>query len=109
MNKVILTNEFRKSESTKNLVLSKSLREDLKLEDQKNNDSLLESWPKGKTLLQHLMENPPYPDFRYFCPSCGSLDVCIVINEKTRKMSVDCLDCKKLWIEEKFVKMEVFR
>jgi hypothetical protein len=109
MNKVILTNETIQPEPTKNLVLSNSLKEDSKLKDQKNNDSLLESWPKGKTILKHLVENPPYPDFRYFCPSCSSLDVCIRVNEKTGKISVDCLECKKLWIDEKFVKTEVFK
>jgi len=99
MNKLILTNEIRQSEPKKNLVLGNPVKEGLKL-GQKNRDSILESLFNRKVILKQLIENTSYPDFRYFCPSCGTLDVCIIINEKSKKITVDCLECKKVWIEE---------
>jgi len=53
-----------------------------------------------QTLLERFLKNIPYPDFRYFCPTCGSLDVCITIHKQTQKMIVDCLDCKKEWVSK---------
>ncbi len=36
---------------------------------------------------------PPYPDFRFSCMKCGSLDVFIRNEEKTS--TIKCLDCQK--------------
>jgi len=101
MNKLILENEIRQSEPKKNLVLSNPVKEGLKLKlGQKNRDSISESLFNGKVILKQLIENTSYPDFRYFCPSCGTLDVCILINKKSKKITVDCLECKKVCSEE---------
>ncbi len=41
---------------------------------------------------------PKYPDFRFQCPSCGSLEVFVAMeNEITLKGK--CLDCTKNWFE----------
>lgn len=38
-----------------------------------------------------------YPDIRFYCPFCGSLDVYLNKNEQSVIMSVCCLDCEKKW------------
>ena len=58
-------------------------------------------------VLIKLTKRTPYPNFRFFCPYCASLDVFITIDKISNELSVDCLDCKKIWIEEKFVQTEV--
>lgn len=92
-------NKNWQSEPKENLVSNFPDKEKLKLEKLNSREVLMNpSWEK--TTLEKLLRNTPYPDFRYFCPSCGSLDVCIAINRQTRKMVVDCIDCKKEWIHE---------
>ena len=44
------------------------------------------------------LSRPKYPDFRFFCPKCGTLDVLI------KRQSFDllrgfCLECKMEWNE----------
>ena len=40
-----------------------------------------------------------YPDFRYSCHFCGILDVFIKVTKSKGTIEIDCLDCKKVWID----------
>ena len=40
-----------------------------------------------------------YPDFRYSCHYCGTLDVFIKLSKSKGIIQIDCLDCKKVWID----------
>jgi len=41
---------------------------------------------------------PKYPDFRFQCPSCGSLEVFVAMENET-SLKGKCLDCTKNWFE----------
>ena len=69
--------------------------------------SKFESRKKLLEAFEKIVKNPPYPDYRFSCPQCGSLDVFITINEKVSALVIDCMDCEKIWFEEKFVNLEV--
>lgn len=104
MSQTCLAKRIWQSEPKKNLVSSYPVKERSKLENKKTKDEILPSHSLGETVLKQFLENTPYPDFRYFCPSCGSLDVCITINRESRQIIVDCLDCKKEWIRGNLLK-----
>lgn len=53
------------------------------------------------SFLNRLIEKTPYPNFRFFCPYCASLDVFITFDKSSNDFSVDCLDCKKRWIDSR--------
>ncbi len=38
-----------------------------------------------------------YPDFRFHCPSCGSLEVIITWENENTPLKGKCLDCTKNW------------
>jgi transcription elongation factor Elf1 len=38
-----------------------------------------------------------YPDFRFNCPHCGSLDVLVSLSSSIVPLNGKCLDCKKNW------------
>lgn len=57
--------------------------------------------------LQKIIENPPYPDYRFSCVYCGSLDVFITLNSGTQTIDIDCLDCNKKWFEGRIANLEV--
>jgi len=40
-----------------------------------------------------------YPDFRYSCPNCGTLDVFIRISKSNQSIEIDCLECKTISID----------
>ena len=42
-----------------------------------------------------------YPDFRYSCPACGTLDVFIRISKSGQSIEIDCLECKTVSIDNK--------
>ena len=42
---------------------------------------------------------PKYPDFRFQCPSCGSLEVFVTWENENTSLKGNCLDCKKNWFE----------
>ncbi len=42
---------------------------------------------------------PMYPDFRFQCPSCGSLEVIVAMENETTSLKGKCLDCTKNWFE----------
>jgi len=46
---------------------------------------------------EFLDKTTKYPDIRFYCPFCGSLDVYLNTNESTKILSVCCLDCEKKW------------
>ena len=51
-----------------------------------------------KTTFPEILEtNSKYPDIRFYCPFCGSLDVYLNTNETAKILSVCCLDCEKKW------------
>jgi hypothetical protein len=37
-----------------------------------------------------------YPDIRYSCPYCGTMDVLIKVSTSRWAIEIDCLDCKKI-------------
>lgn len=40
-----------------------------------------------------------YPDCRYSCPYCGTLDVLIKVSKLRWALEINCLDCKKVSID----------
>ncbi len=40
-----------------------------------------------------------YPDFRFFCPYCGSLEIYFELNETYRFPIGYCLDCNTEWFD----------
>jgi len=42
---------------------------------------------------------PKYPDFRFQCPSCGSLEVLVALENENTSLKCKCLDCTKNWFE----------
>ncbi len=89
------------TEPTKNMVTNSPSKVGSKFErSEKTRQDLLET-------LQNIIKNPPYPDYRFSCPLCGSLDVFITINDKVGALAIDCLDCEKMWFEEKVANLEV--
>ncbi len=42
---------------------------------------------------------PKYPDFRFQCPRCGSLEVFIAWENENTPLKAKCLDCTKIWFE----------
>ncbi len=38
-----------------------------------------------------------YPDFRFHCPHCGSLEVLVSFQSTNTPLKGRCLDCKKNW------------
>jgi len=85
------------TEPTKNMVANLPSRIGSKFESRQE---LLETFEK-------IVKNPPYPDYRFSCPQCGSLDVFITINEKSNALVIDCMDCEKIWFEDKLGNLEV--
>jgi len=91
------------TEPTKTLVSKDPVRIGSKFEQGKNETTripLLES-------LQKIIQNPPYPDYRFSCVYCGSLDVFITVNGETQAIDIDCLECNKKWFEDKLSNLEV--
>jgi len=99
MSQISLKKMIWQSELKENPITGITVKEGLKPEDKKSKEPSLKYPPMLEVILKQLLENAPYPDFRYFCPLCGSLDVCITSHKKSEKITVDCLDCKKVWIE----------
>lgn len=54
----------------------------------------------NKELIK-LIKKMPYPNFRFFCPYCASLDIFITLDKTKDSHFVDCLECKKRWIDVK--------
>ena len=50
-------------------------------------------------VLHNFINRTPYPNFRFFCPYCASLDVFITIKKASHDFTVDCLDCKQRWLD----------
>ena len=41
-----------------------------------------------------------FPNLRFSCPSCGTLDVFVSRKKGQKALQANCLDCKKTWSEE---------
>lgn len=54
-----------------------------------------------ESFFNKLIRKAPYPNFRFFCPFCASVDVFITFDKTSDDFSVDCLDCKKRWIDSR--------
>lgn len=75
----------------------------------KNNNQI----PKSKNespvnfdkVLFKLIKRFPYPNFRFFCPYCSSLDVFITIEKSSKHLIIDCLECKKNWVDLRYSKI----
>ena len=42
---------------------------------------------------------PSYPDFRFQCSNCGSLEVLVAWENENIPLKAKCLDCTKNWFE----------
>lgn len=42
---------------------------------------------------------PRYPDFRFLCPYCGSLEVFLGKSHPNPSLKGHCLECKNEWFE----------
>ncbi len=49
--------------------------------------------------IDHFSSRPKYPDFRFQCPSCGSLEVFVAWENENTSLRGKCLDCTKNWFE----------
>ncbi len=57
-----------------------------------------------QVILQEIIINPfsfrqKYPDFRFQCPSFGSLEVIVAWESANIPLKGKCLDCTKNWFE----------
>ena len=52
----------------------------------------------GKNAL--ILQAQKYPDLRFSCPSCGTLDVLIEWKIFDIPLKGHCLDCKEKWFHE---------
>ncbi len=52
-----------------------------------------------KNSINPFRSRPKYPDFRFQCPSCGSLEVFVTWENENTPLKVRCLDCTKNWNE----------
>ncbi len=50
-----------------------------------------------KNSINPFRSRPKYPDFRFQCPSCGSLEVFVTWENENTPLKVKCLDCTKNW------------
>lgn len=103
----LISKEFVSNSAPKeNLVASKPEKSVQKLVNLYNNHKN-EPSSSMENILTQIISKAPYPDFRYCCPFCATLDVFIQIDEEIQLIRVHCLECKKIWIEEKYVRVEV--
>ena len=49
--------------------------------------------------INHFSSRPKYPDFRFQCSSCGSLEVFVTWENENTTIKGKCLDCTKIWFE----------
>ena len=52
-----------------------------------------------KKSINPFSSRPKYPDFRFQCPSCGSLEVFVTWKNENIPLKGKCLDCTKNWFE----------
>ena len=52
-----------------------------------------------KNSINPFSSRPKYPDFRFQCPSCGSLEVFVTWESSNITLKGKCLDCTKNWFE----------
>jgi len=52
-----------------------------------------------KNSINTFSSRPKYPDFRFQCPSCGSLEVFVTLENENTRLKGKCLDCTKNWFE----------
>ncbi len=52
-----------------------------------------------KNSINPFSSRPKYPDFRFQCPSCGSLEVFVTLENENTRLKGKCLDCTKNWFE----------
>jgi len=50
-----------------------------------------------KNSINTFRSRPKYPDFRFQCPSCGSLEVFVTWENEITPLKGKCLDCSKNW------------
>jgi len=53
-----------------------------------------------KNSINPFSSRPKYPDFRFQCPGCGSLEVFVTRENENTLLKGKCLDCTKDWFEE---------
>ena len=63
-----------------------------------NNSALEIKFNFGKNAL--VLQAQKYPDLRFSCPSCGTLDVLIEWKIFDMPLKGHCLDCKEEWFHE---------
>ncbi len=52
-----------------------------------------------KNSINSFRSRPQYPDLRFQCPSCGSLEVFVTWKNENTPLKGKCLDCTKNWNE----------
>ena len=84
------------SAPSENLVLTFPERSRQKNHEQNKTDSSASIVEK---IFREKISRHVYPDFRYACHYCGTLDVFIRVSKSRETVEVDCLDCKQVWAE----------
>ena len=96
MQKQIIPNNLEwQSAPSENLVFSSPERSRQETSPQNINDSV----SLVELIFREKISRRIYPDFRYSCHCCGTLDVFIKVSKLKRIIEIDCLDCKKVWID----------
>ncbi len=85
------------SAPSKNLVSSfpETSRQETNLQNNQTNGSI----SIVEKIFRERITKHIYPDFRYSCHYCGTLDVIIKKFESTKTIEIKCLDCKKVWVD----------
>jgi len=52
-----------------------------------------------ENIINPFISRPKYPDFRFQCPGCGSLEVFVARENENTSLKGKCLDCTKNWFE----------
>jgi len=62
----------------------------------KHNIKPKESTSTIKQIFREEISRHIYPDFRYSCPYCGTLNVLVNVSKSIWALEINCLDCKKV-------------
>lgn len=62
-----------------------------------------------KEYPNNVIKSVQYPDVRFSCQFCGSLDVMVCMDEFSNHSVIKCLDCGKNELEDKFIKLEAVK
>lgn len=97
MQKQIIPNHLEwQSAPSKNLVFD--FPETSRQENNKHNTKTNDSVSIIERIFRDEISRHIYPDFRYSCHYCGTLDIFIKVSKSIGIIEINCLDCKRVEI-----------